>query len=124
MMGSYITEYCWKVFTGRENEWRPRFESWNGGDDGRVTVRMFGKEFVYSAEWSKYPPETHPPYEPLREAPREIARFLKRKLNREEKEDKGWRKLLTCINLFFTSLEPTYCDGCKKFSRGDVCPYC
>jgi hypothetical protein len=20
--------------------------------------------------------------------------------------------------------EPTYCDGCKRFSRGNVCPYC
>ncbi len=20
--------------------------------------------------------------------------------------------------------EETYCDGCKKFSRGNVCPYC
>ncbi len=20
--------------------------------------------------------------------------------------------------------EPTYCDGCQRFSRGDVCPYC
>ena len=19
---------------------------------------------------------------------------------------------------------PTYCDGCKRFSRGDVCPHC
>lgn len=20
--------------------------------------------------------------------------------------------------------EPTYCDGCKRFSRGNICPYC
>lgn len=22
------------------------------------------------------------------------------------------------------TMESTYCDGCKKFSRGPVCPYC
>ena len=129
MMGIYIEEYSWKVFNATKPPSafvRPRFENNNyGDDDGRVTIRMFGKEFIYSAEWSKYPPETHPSYEPLKDAPAEIAKFLRRKLNREEEaEDKGWRRLLTCIKLFFAARESTYCDGCKKFSWGDVCPYC
>lgn len=88
MMPAYITGYRWLVFTLQQSdEWRPRFESWSGGDDGRVTVRMFGKEFVYGAEWSKYPPETHPPYEPLRDAPREIAKYVKKMLKREKKKN-------------------------------------
>lgn len=86
MMPSYITNYRWLVFTLQQSdERRPKFESWSGGDDGRVTVRMFGKEFVYGAEWGKYPPETHPPYEPLRDAPREIAKYVKKMLKREKK---------------------------------------
>jgi len=59
MMPTYIIGYRWLVFTlQRSDEWRPKFESWSGTEDGRVTIRMFGKEFVYGAEWSKYPPAT------------------------------------------------------------------
>lgn len=95
MMGIYIEKYRWVVFTlQRSDKWRPKFESWGGGDDGRITIRMFGKEFIYSAEWSKYPPETHPTYEPLRDAPREITKYLRKKLKGEKKNEPGiWQRL-------------------------------
>ncbi len=90
MMPSYITKYRWVVFNARPNDWRSRFESWSDGrgEDGRVTIRMFGKEFIYSAEWSKYPPETEPVYEPLRDAPREIAKYVRKMLKRKRREKK------------------------------------
>ncbi|KKM13214.1 hypothetical protein LCGC14_1718590 [marine sediment metagenome] len=125
MMPAYITGYRWLVFTLQQSdEWRPKFESWSGGgDDGRVTVRMFGKEFVYSAEWSKYPPETHPPYEPLKAAPAEIAKFLRRKLKRSERPGLLAR-IRACLANEDEDEEETYCDGCKRFSRGNICPNC
>jgi hypothetical protein len=96
MMPIYITNYSWKVFNATEPPSayvRPEFENRCGGDDGRITIRKFDKEFVYSAEWSKYPPETHPLYEPLKDVPNEIAKFLRKKLKRDKR--KGWiRRLL------------------------------
>ena len=125
-MPTHITEYSWKVFNAPQpprKYSRPVFESWGDGDDGRVTIRMFGKEFVYSAEWSKYPPETHPPYEPLKAAPAEIAKFLRRKLKRSERPGLLAR-IRACLANEDEDEEETYCDGCKRFSRGNICPNC
>ena len=127
MMGIYIEKYSWKVFNSDRPVTafvNPRFENNSyGDDDGRVTIRMFGKEFVYSAEWSKYPVETHPPYEPLKDAPAEIAKFLRRQLKKEKKGPGLLKRILIRIDLFFSG-NHTYCDGCKKFSPSVYCPYC
>lgn len=34
-----------------------------------------------------------------------------------------FQKLLIRIELYFTG-DDTWCDGCKRFSPGDICPYC
>lgn len=95
MMPAYITGYRWCIFPGQRDEGRPRFESW---PDIRVTVRMLGKEYVYSATWSKYPPETEPAYEPLRDVAREIEGYVRKMLRREE-EPRVLRRLLAHIEL-------------------------
>ena len=35
-----------------------------------------------------------------------------------------WRLPFWQRRLLFVDLEETYCDGCKRFSRGNICPYC
>ena len=85
MMPSYIEKYRWVAFNAQKSPTkylRLRFEGWGGGHDRRITIRMFGKEFIYSAVWSKYPPETEPVYEPLKDASREVAKYLRRRRNR------------------------------------------
>lgn len=39
-----------------------------------------------------------------------LKRFTVRRMLRN-----GWRPKVT---------ELTYCDGCRRFSKGDVCPHC
>jgi hypothetical protein len=41
-------------------------------------------------------------------------------IERDERFWKTVRDVFACRPL----PEPTYCDGCKRFSRGNVCPYC
>lgn len=35
-----------------------------------------------------------------------------------------WRAFQDWRYQYMLDNEPTYCDGCKKFSRGVTCPYC
>ncbi len=120
MMSAYITEYSWKVFNATEPPSayvRPKFddESYE-----RLTVRMFGKEFVYSAEFSKYPPEVEPVYDPLLDPPKEIAKYVRRKL----RPPGWWARIRAYLAKKEEEEEETYCDGCKRFSAGYFCPYC
>jgi hypothetical protein len=34
------------------------------------------------------------------------------------------KTLLRLLAAFFALEEETYCDGCRRYSRGVVCPYC
>jgi hypothetical protein len=34
------------------------------------------------------------------------------------------KSLAALVRAAWVGEEETYCDGCKKFSKGNVCPYC
>ena len=67
-----------------------------------MTIRLCGKEYFYNAEWSKYPPGTEPVYEPLKDALREVAKYLRRKLNPDGSKPRT-KRLLARIGSFFTN---------------------